>query len=105
MTASIIPAAAIRFAGYALRDRWSGSDGFFSEMAGTKSHRRDAGLQSRAKPKPNMPENNADRYRRQAEVCEELAARTNSEMERDAWLRLAADWLKLADEAEKRNSE
>jgi hypothetical protein len=52
-----------------------------------------------------MPETDADKYRKQAEACEEKAAKTISESDRGTWLRLAADWLMLAEDAEKRNSE
>jgi hypothetical protein len=52
-----------------------------------------------------MPETDADKYRKQAEACEEQAAKTISELYKGTWLQLAADWLKLAEDAEKRHSE
>ena len=47
----------------------------------------------------------ADKFRKQAKACEEQAAKTTSELDKESWLRFAADWLKLAEDAEKRNSE
>ena len=49
------------------------------------------------------PETSARNCRRQAEACKQLAA--NSELDRKIWLRLTAEWLKLAEDAEKSSSE
>ena len=51
--------------------------------------------------KGQMPVTVADRYRDQAAACEARAAETNSESDKEAWLQLAADWLQLAEDAEK----
>ena len=48
-----------------------------------------------------IPVTVADRYREQAGACEAQAAKTNSESDKGAWLQLAADWLQLAEDAEK----
>jgi hypothetical protein len=52
-----------------------------------------------------MPEIDAENFRTQADMCQEQAARAVSQPDRDAWLRLAADWLKLAENAERRTGE
>ncbi|MCP3400239.1 hypothetical protein [Bradyrhizobium sp. CCGB20] len=46
-----------------------------------------------------MSEEQADRYRTEAEKCRRLAERAIKQPDREAWLRLAADWLKLAEGA------
>jgi hypothetical protein len=45
----------------------------------------------------------ADRYRNEAEACRRLAAKAVSPIEKDAWLRLADEWLKLAQSAQQAN--
>jgi hypothetical protein len=50
-----------------------------------------------------MTETDAQRFRKQAEECHELAAKAFSQLDREAWLRLAADWIKLAQSAEERH--
>jgi len=45
-----------------------------------------------------MIETDADRFRKQAEECRQLAAKAINEVDKQAWLRLAADWIKLAQE-------
>jgi hypothetical protein len=44
----------------------------------------------------------ADRFRQEAEECRKLAERSASQLDKEAWLRLAADWIKLAENAEQR---
>jgi hypothetical protein len=44
----------------------------------------------------------ADRYREEAEECRKLAESAVSQHDKEAWLRLAADWIKLAENAEQR---
>jgi hypothetical protein len=44
----------------------------------------------------------ADRYREEAEECRKLADSAVSQHDKEAWLRLAADWIKLAENAEQR---
>ncbi|MDI3567497.1 hypothetical protein [Bradyrhizobium sp. Arg816] len=46
-----------------------------------------------------MGEEEADRYRVEAEECRRLADRAIKQPDREAWLRLAADWMKLAEGA------
>jgi hypothetical protein len=48
-----------------------------------------------------VPETDAERFRQQAEECRQLAAESVSPLDREYWLGLAADWLKLAADAEK----
>jgi len=49
-----------------------------------------------------MPETDADRFRQEAEECRRLAERSASQLDKEAWLRLAADWIELAENAEQR---
>ena len=42
----------------------------------------------------------ASKYRREAEECRRNAERASRPIDREAWLRLAADWAKLAEGAE-----
>jgi hypothetical protein len=42
----------------------------------------------------------AQKYRREAEKCQLSAAKAVRTVDREAWLRLAADWTKLAESAE-----
>jgi len=42
----------------------------------------------------------AQRYRREAEECQLQAEAAQRQVDREAWLRLAADWMKLAKSAE-----
>jgi hypothetical protein len=46
----------------------------------------------------------ANRYRREAEECRRNAEKAMRPVDREAWLRLAADWAKLAAGAELNNS-
>ncbi|WFU38710.1 hypothetical protein QA640_30415 [Bradyrhizobium sp. CB82] len=48
-----------------------------------------------------MTATDAAQFRKEAEECQRLADRAMSETERDAWLRLADDWTKLAEAAER----
>ena len=43
-----------------------------------------------------------ERFRSQAKECRRLAERTTSPIDKEAWLRLAEDWIKLAEKTEKR---
>lgn len=49
-----------------------------------------------------MPETDADRFRKEAEECRELAAQTMSALDKETWLRLSEEWLKLAQAANNR---
>jgi hypothetical protein len=43
-----------------------------------------------------MTETDAERFRQEADECRRLAERSASQLDKEAWLRLAADWIKLA---------
>jgi hypothetical protein len=43
---------------------------------------------------------NADRYSREAEECRQNAQNALRPIDREAWLRLAADWARLAASAQ-----
>jgi hypothetical protein len=49
-----------------------------------------------------MTETDAERFRKEAEDCGVLAEKASSPIDKEWWLRLAAEWLKLAQEAESR---
>jgi hypothetical protein len=49
-----------------------------------------------------MPNDDADRFREMADECREQAARSLSPLDKERWLKLAGDWIKMAEEAEKR---
>jgi hypothetical protein len=44
----------------------------------------------------------AERFRQEAEECHALAATAKTVPDKEAWLQLAADWIKLAENAEQR---
>ena len=41
-----------------------------------------------------------ERYRKQAEDCRQMAAKVVSPLDKEAWLKSAVDWLRLADDAD-----
>ncbi|WP_426611222.1 hypothetical protein [Bradyrhizobium sp. McL0616] len=43
-----------------------------------------------------MSEDEADRYRTEAAECRRLAEKAVKHSDKEAWLRLAADWMNLA---------
>jgi hypothetical protein len=45
----------------------------------------------------SVNETRAERYRAEANECRLLAEKAASPIDKEAWLRLANDWLKLAD--------
>jgi hypothetical protein len=51
---------------------------------------------------PTMADTDAKQFRKEAEECRLLAEKATSPLDRDEWLRLAAEWTKLAQEAESR---
>jgi hypothetical protein len=51
-----------------------------------------------------MPKTEAERFRKEAEECREQAEKAISPLDKEAWLRLAADWIKPAQNAEERRS-
>ena len=50
-----------------------------------------------------MTKTDADSFRKEAEECREQAAKAISQLDKDTWLRLAAEWIKLAQAAEERH--
>ena len=47
-----------------------------------------------------MPVSDSERFRREAEECRQMAARAANPRDGVAWLKLAADWLNLAERSE-----
>jgi len=47
----------------------------------------------------------AEKYRREAEECRHRAAQAFSPLDKEAWLKLAADWLALAQMADQRSGQ
>jgi hypothetical protein len=43
-----------------------------------------------------------DRYRKMADECREQGERAHSPLDKERWLRLAGNWITMAQEAEKR---
>ena len=50
-----------------------------------------------------MPNDGADRYRKMADECREQAERAHSPLDKERWLRLAGNWITMAQEAEARH--
>lgn len=48
-----------------------------------------------------VTETDAERYRVQAEECRHLATAALNPLDKEAWLKLAAEWEKLADGAQR----
>jgi hypothetical protein len=48
-----------------------------------------------------MTKDKAARFREQAEECRQQAARTLRPLDKEAWLRLAMEWTKLAQASER----
>ncbi|MGY8633571.1 hypothetical protein RAD15_13925 [Bradyrhizobium sp. 14AA] len=46
-----------------------------------------------------MSQSDADRFKSKAEECRRLAAQAESDGDKEGWLRLAAEWDKLAESA------
>jgi hypothetical protein len=49
-----------------------------------------------------MSDDDAARFRKQADECREQAAKAVSPLDKEAWLRVAEEWIKLAMSVEKR---
>jgi hypothetical protein len=47
-----------------------------------------------------MTKTDPDRFRKEAAECREQAAKAIGQLDKDTWLRLAAEWIKLAQAAE-----
>jgi hypothetical protein len=52
-----------------------------------------------------MTEGDADRFRQEAEDCRKLAERSVNQIDKEAWLSLAGDWIKLAETAAQRRKQ
>jgi hypothetical protein len=50
-----------------------------------------------------MSNSDADRFRKQAEECRQQAEKAVSPLDKEAWLRVAAEWIKLAQSADDRD--
>ena len=48
-----------------------------------------------------MSEHDVTRFRALADECRQLAERATNPLDKEAWLRLADEWVKMAQEAEK----
>ena len=51
-----------------------------------------------------MSQADAERFRSEAEKCHHMATKAISEPDKEGWLELAAEWIKLAQDAERRHS-
>ena len=51
-----------------------------------------------------MTENDVQRFRSEAKECRRLAEQATNPIDKQAWLRLAEDWIKLAEETEERRT-
>ena len=51
-----------------------------------------------------MPEADARGFRKQAEECRQQAAKAISPLDKEVWLRVAEEWIKLAQSTEKNGS-
>lgn len=49
-----------------------------------------------------MAASDSERFRRRAEECRSTAERALSDDDKEGWLRLAAEWEKLAESADRR---
>lgn len=49
-----------------------------------------------------MANTDAETFRKEAEECRRMAAEAIHQGDKESWLKLAADWLKLAEDAERR---
>jgi hypothetical protein len=48
-----------------------------------------------------MTENDQERYRRRADECLQQAENARNPMDKEAWLKMAAEWTQLAQDAER----
>lgn len=46
----------------------------------------------------------ADRFRKEAEECRQLAAKAKNPLDKEEWLRLAGEWIKLAQDTDARGN-
>jgi hypothetical protein len=59
-----------------------------------------AGKHSGKKPALTNAQQRADQYRREAAQCREQAERSKREEDKASWLKLAAQWQRMAEEAD-----
>jgi hypothetical protein len=52
-----------------------------------------------------MPDDDATRFRRQAEECRQQAENAINPLDKESWLRVAAEWIKLAQAVDERGRE
>jgi hypothetical protein len=52
-----------------------------------------------------MSVSDVDRFRKEAEEARRQAERAISSLDKEEWLRVAAEWIKLAQDAEKRRAQ
>jgi hypothetical protein len=50
-----------------------------------------------------MSETDTDRFRKQAEECRQQAEKAISALDKEVWLRMAAEWIKLAQSTDERD--
>jgi hypothetical protein len=50
-----------------------------------------------------MSYGDADRFRKQAEECVQQAEKSVSPIDKETWLRVAAEWIRLAQSADERD--
>ena len=51
-----------------------------------------------------MTEDDTEKFRQQAEECRREAQKAISPLDKEAWLKLAADWLRLVQDIEARRN-
>jgi hypothetical protein len=51
-----------------------------------------------------MSNEDADRFREQAKECVQQAEKSISPLDKETWLRVAAEWIRLAQSADERDS-
>ena len=50
-----------------------------------------------------MSKTDAERFRKQADECRQQAEQAKNPNDKERWLALAGEWIKMAQEAEKRS--
>lgn len=50
-----------------------------------------------------MIDSDADRYRKMADECREEAERAHSPLDKERWLKLAGNWVTMAQESDARH--
>jgi hypothetical protein len=52
-----------------------------------------------------MSDDDAEKFRKQADECRQQAEKAISPLDKEAWLRVAGEWIKLAMSVEERRRE